>query len=140
VIGQGDGGTSAAMTDLARLLVMFIDQSDTPALKRATLTTMLANAVTVGSTNQHAGYGLDGACLNADGSFCGQKGGQLSDAASVLQFNDQWGFVLCFGSPAQQDQQPPYPSWYPDFPAVMNLATAVNWTEDLFPIFGMPSL
>jgi hypothetical protein len=117
-----------------------IDQKDNPALKRATIEQMLTNAVNLKKTNDRAGYGLDDARLNNDGSFYGQKGGLIADAASVLQFNDRWGFVLCFGSPAQQDVQPPYPSWYPDFPAVMNTAKTVNWTEDLFPLYGMPSL
>jgi len=139
-VAQGGGGLSAATTDLARLVAILIDQKDNPALKRATIEQMLTNAVNLKKTNDRAGYGLDDARLNNDGSFYGQKGGLIADAASVLQFNDRWGFVLCFGSPAQQDVQPPYPSWYPDFPAVMNTAKAVNWTEDLFPLYGMPSL
>jgi hypothetical protein len=65
-------------------------------------------------------------------------GGELSDAANV-QFDDQWGFMLCFGSPAQVDGVTP--SWYPDFPAVMNVAKSTNWgTTNLFPQFGMSPL
>jgi len=139
-VAQGGGGISAATTDLARLVAILIDQNDNPVLTRATITQMLTNAVNLNKNNPRAGYGLDGARLNSDGSFYGQKGGLIADAASVFQFNDQWGFVLCFGSPAQQDVQPPYPSWYPDFPAVMNIAQTVNWTQDLFPLFGMPAL
>ncbi len=139
-VAQGGGGLSAAMTDLARLVAILIDQNDNPALTRDTINQMLMYAVNVNTNNQRAGYGLDGAALNGNGSFYGQKGGLMADAASVLQFNDQWGFVLCFGSPAQQDVQPPSPSWYPNFPAVMNVAKSVNWTEDLFPLYGMPSL
>jgi CubicO group peptidase (beta-lactamase class C family) len=139
-VAQAGGGISAATTDLARLVAILIDQNDNPVLTRATITQMLTNAVNLNKNNPRAGYGLDGARLNSDGSFYGQKGGLIADAASVFQFNDQWGFVLCFGSPAQQDVQPPYPSWYPDFPAVMNIAQTVNWTQDLFPLFGMPAL
>jgi CubicO group peptidase (beta-lactamase class C family) len=139
-IAQGGSGLSAATTDLARLVAILIEQSDNPAISRGTITKMLNNAVNLNKTNQRAGYGLDGASQNSDGSFYGQKGGLIADTASVFQFNDQWGFVLCFGSPAQQDVQPPYPSWYPDFPAVMNIAKTTNWTQDLFPTFGMPAL
>jgi hypothetical protein len=101
---------------------------------------MLTNAVNLNKTNSLAGYGLDSASLNSDGSFYGQKGGLIADAASVFQFNDQCGFVLCFGSPAQQDVQPPYPSWYPNFDNAMSIAMSTTWTQDLFPTFGMPSL
>ncbi len=139
-VAQGGGGLSAATTDLARLVAILIDNNDNPALKRSVITKMLINAVNLNKTNPRAGYGLDGASQNSDGSFYGQKGGLIADAASVFQFNDQWGFVLCFGSPAQQDVQPPSPSWYPDFPAVMNIAKATTWTQDLFPTFGMPPL
>ncbi len=139
-VAQGGGGISAAATDLARLVAIMIDQKDNPALKRSTITSMLTRAVNVNQTNQRAGYGLDGASQNADGSYYGQKGGLIADAASLFQFNDQWGFVLCFGSPAQQDVQPPSPSWYPNFLAAMNIAQGVNWTQDLFPLYGMPSL
>jgi hypothetical protein len=32
-------------------------------------------------------------------------------------------------------------SWYPDYPAVMNIAKSIAWGRaDLFPQFGMPSL
>jgi len=139
-VAQGGGGLSAAVTDLARLVAIMIDQNDNPVLKRSTITSMLTRAVNLNKTNSRAGYGLDGARQNSNGSFYGQKGGLIADAAGVFQFNDQWGFVLCFGSPAQQDVQPPYPSWYPDFPAAMSAAPTVNWTEDLFPLYGMPSL
>jgi hypothetical protein len=31
--------------------------------------------------------------------------------------------------------------WYPDFPALLNVARARSWgTTDLFLVFGMPSL
>lgn len=139
-VAQGGGGLSAAATDLARLVAIFIDQKDNPAMSRATITTMLNNAVALNKNNPRAGYGLDGARQNSNGSLYGQKGGLIANAASVFQFNDQWGFVMLFGSPAQLDSQPPYPSWYPDFSAVMNIATGVGWTQDLFPTYGMPAL
>jgi CubicO group peptidase (beta-lactamase class C family) len=130
---EGAGGLSAAATDLARLIAILISQSDNPGLRRATISAMLSAAATRG------GYGFDDTRDYGAGRFYGQKGGELSDAASVLQFDDQWGFMLCFGSPAQIDGVTP--SWYPDFPAVMNVAKNTNWgTTDLFPQFGMSPL
>ncbi len=63
--------------------------------------------------------------------------GKDMDVASVFQSNDQWGFALCFGSPAQTSVTP---LWYPDFTPMMALAQGVTWTRDLFPHFGMPLL
>jgi CubicO group peptidase (beta-lactamase class C family) len=138
----GAGGLSAAATDLARLIAILISQNDNPALKRATITGMLSAAARLKAAGyERAGYGLDDAKNYGGGRFYGLKGGELSDSASVLQFDDQWGFMLCFGSPAQVDGATP--SWYPDFPAVMSEAkTALGGrgTTDLFPQFGMSSL
>jgi Beta-lactamase len=105
---QGSGGLSAAATDLARLIAILISQNDNPGLKRATVSAMLSAAAARG------GYGFNGARDYGGGSFYGQKGGELSDAASVLQFDGQWGFMLCFGSPAQVAGVTP--SWYPALP------------------------
>jgi hypothetical protein len=89
--------------------------------------------------NQRAGYGLDFVSNLGGNSYYGQKGGEIINAASVLQFNGDWGFALCFGSPAQVPGKAPI--WYPDFVPVMNVAKSTNWgTGDLFPHFGMPSL
>ena len=139
-ISQGGGGISAATTDVARLIAILIDQNDNPALKRATLTSMLSSAAAMSAAgNSRAGYGLDSAADQGGGSFYGQKGGLIVDAASVLQFNGDWGFTLCFGSPAQVPGVTPV--WYPDFNPMMNIAKGTNWgTSDLFPHFGMPPL
>ena len=131
---------SAAMTDLARLVAVFLDQKDTPTLKRATLTGMLNRAAALQAAgNQRAGYGLDAVAVQNAGLYYGQKGGLIINAAGVLQFSGEWGFVLCFGSPAQVTNQAPI--WYPDFTPMMNIAMNVSWSSsDLFPDFGMPSL
>jgi CubicO group peptidase (beta-lactamase class C family) len=137
-IAQGSGGLSAAATDLARLVAILINQHDNPALKRATITGMLSAAARLSAAGyQRAGYGLDSAVDYGGGNFYGQKGGVLVDSASVLQFDGQWGFVLCWGSPAQMPGATP--SWYPDFPAAMNHKNELG-TTDLFPQFGMASL
>jgi CubicO group peptidase (beta-lactamase class C family) len=139
---QGAGGLTGAVTDVARLAAILISQNDNPALQRATIVNdMLLPAVACAAAHPggRAGYGLDGASDLGGGSFYGQKGGLIINAASVLQFNGDWGFVAVFGSPAQQiGVQPP---WYPDWPDVMTIAEAVDWGDtDLFPDFGMPSL
>ena len=139
-IGQGAGGLSAATPDVARLIAILIDQNDNSALKRATIAAMLSDAAALTAAgNQRAGYGLDSAVNQGGGSFYGQKGGELINAAGILQFNGEWGFALFFGSPAQIPGV--VPSWYPNFDAMMNIAKNTTWgAADLFPDFGMPSL
>ena len=139
---QGPGGLSAAVTDVARLTAILISQNDNPALQRATIVNdMLSPAAACAAAHPggRAGYGLDGASDLGGGSFYGQKGGLIINAASVFQFKGDWGFVAVFGGPAQQIQVPP--PWYPDWPDVMTVAEGVNWgNADLFPDFGMPPL
>jgi hypothetical protein len=128
------------MSDLARLVAVFLDPKDTPALKRATLTGMLNRAAALQAAgNNRAGYGLDAVATQNPGFCYGQKGGLIINAAGVLQFSGEWGFVLCFGSPAQVPNQEPV--WYPDFTPMMEIATTTSWSSnDLFPDFGIPSL
>jgi CubicO group peptidase (beta-lactamase class C family) len=138
---QGAGGLSGAMPDLARLVSIFIDQHDNPALKRSTITAMLNRAATVFTQfgNNRAGYGLDQVNTQSGGFYYGQKGGEIINAAGVLQFDGDWGFALCFGSPAQIPGTSPV--WYPDFTPMMNIARNASWSSaDLFPQFGMASL
>jgi hypothetical protein len=100
---------------------------------------MLSAGVALSASDEFAGYGFDTVNNLGLGSFYGQKGGLLNDAASVLQFNGEWGFVVVWGSPAQVPTKTP--SWHPDYDAVMNIAKTVDWSgTDLFPHFGMPSL
>ena len=139
---QGAGGLSAAVTDMARLAAILISQNNNPALLRATIVNdMLVPAVACIAAHPggRAGYGLDDASDLGGGSFYGQKGGLIINAASVTEFNGDWGFVAVFGSPAQQIGVTP--PWYPKWPDVMTIAQGVNWgNADLFPDFGMPSL
>lgn len=139
---EGGGGLSAATTDLARLIAILLSQDDNPAISRATLNTMMNNAV---SNLQHwsgkvekprAGHGWDGAGTQANHHYYGQKGGSLNTTNNVLQINGEWGFAICWGSPPTAAS-----GWYPDYPAVMKIATsALSNAADLFPQFGMPSL
>lgn len=147
-ISQGAGGLSAAATDVARLVAILLDTNDNPALKRVTLEQMLSEGAVLGAAQSavqqalppqdrdpRAGFGLDWVAWQSPGVYYGQKGGQIADAASVLQFDGEWGFVALFGTRATQ------PGWYPDWPDVMNTAKAqLTAAVDLFPEFGMPSL
>jgi hypothetical protein len=124
------------VTDLARLLAVWINPNDTPALKRATVTAMLNNAIAASAKFKvRAGYGLDGAAAR-NGRYYGQKGGSLVTSQNVLQFNGDWGFIANWAG------RIPVPGthWYPNFPELMNVATKVDFgSTDLFPNFGMPA-
>jgi CubicO group peptidase (beta-lactamase class C family) len=141
-ISRGAGGLSGAATDVARLIAILQDTSDNPALKRVTLEQMLSQGAVLYSAqgglampDPRAGSGLDWSIWQGPGVYYGQKGGQIGDAASVLQFDGEWGFVALFGTRATQ------PGWYPNWDDVMKPAKAdLATAADLFPQFGMPSL
>jgi hypothetical protein len=138
---EGPGGLSGAVTDVCRLIAVCISQQSTSALKRSTLTSMFSAGAALQQAHSgwRAGYGFDGLSDLGSGQFYGQKGGLLADSSSVLQFNGDWGFSMLWGSgrPGQLANQP----WYPDFPAVMDVAKNTRWgAADLFPTFGMSSL
>jgi CubicO group peptidase (beta-lactamase class C family) len=140
----GGGGLSGAATDVARLVAILLDTNDNPALNRVTLEQMLSqgavlyaaqSAIQGSDGDPRAGSGLDWARWQSPGVYYGQKGGQTVDAASVLQFDGEWGFVALFGTRATQ------PGWYPNWDNVMKIAKAdLATAADLFPQFGMPSL
>ncbi len=154
---SGAGGLTGAVTDLARLIAMMIDPSDTAAMKRSTVADMLkkgaayqqflatpagaallaAGKALVNDGAPRAGYGFDGVSNYGNGTFYAQKGGDLTDLCnSVIEFNDDWGFVMCWATPPTAGG-----TWYPDFPDVMNITKTVSWSAtDLFPGFNMPSL
>lgn len=139
---EGGGGLSAAATDLARLIAIMQSPDDNPAMKRSTIETMMGNAVATlktwnGKTSDlRAGHGWDGAAALGNHKFYGQKGGSLNTTGNVLEFNGDWGFAMCWGG-----QPTAAANWYPDFPAVMDIArTALAGAPDLFPQFGMASL
>jgi len=137
-IREGSGGLSGAATDLARLIAVWISPNDTPALKRETVKAMLDQGIAnAGRYKNRSGYGLDATANRPNGTYYGQKGGDLATSQNVLQFNGEWGFVLNWASHVTDIGL----RWYPNFPEVMNIATRTNWgATDLFPEFGMPSL
>ena len=143
-ISRGSGGLSGAATDVARLVAILLDTSDNAAIKRGTLEQMLSQAAVllaareaIATPDARAGSGLDAAQWKSPGIYYGQKGGLITDAASVFQFDGEWGFVALFGSSAYR----PYGVVYPDWPDVMKIARMdPGAAPDLFPQFGMPSL
>lgn len=143
-ISRGSGGLSGAAADVARLVAILLDTSDNAAIKRGTLEQMLSQAAVlfaareaIATPDARAGSGLDVAQWKSPGVYYGQKGGLITNAASVFQFDGEWGFVALFGSSAYR----PYGVVYPDWPDVMKIATAeLTTAPDLFPQFGMPSL
>jgi CubicO group peptidase (beta-lactamase class C family) len=134
---EGGGGLSGAATDIARLIAILLSQNDNPALKRATISSMLAAGSVLSAAGMNrAGYGFDYLQNFNNGQFYGQKGGSLDSSGNVLEFNGDWGFAMQWGGPATAAT-----NWYPDYPAVMNIAKSATWgAADLFPNFGMPSL
>ena len=138
-VTQGAGGISSAAVDAARLTAVFMSGKDSPILSWATLQSMLVRGAAVASNpGNRAGYGLDYVYQYPDGTFYGQKGGLITNAASVLQFDGDWGFVALWAARAQELRTP---EWYPDFKAMMDVAKPlVIGNADLFPMFGMPPL
>jgi CubicO group peptidase (beta-lactamase class C family) len=134
---EGGGGLSGAATDIARLIAILISQSDNPALKRDTIVNMLMAGSALSAAGMgRAGYGFDYLQNFNNGQFYGQKGGSLDSSGNVLEFNGDWGFAMQWGGQATAAT-----AWYPDYPAVMNIAKSTMWSvTDLFPQFGMPSL
>jgi CubicO group peptidase (beta-lactamase class C family) len=133
---DGDGGLTGAATDLVRLATLVANTSDSPALKRSTLVTMLENGI----LNHHdhggrSGYGFDDIYKNDDGSYYVQKGGSIDDAHSIFEVNGDWGLVGLWGG------DPVSAPWYPFY---LEKFTPDKDTlkdgHDLFPHFGMPSL
>ena len=127
---EGDGGMSAAMPDLARLIAIMISRRDNPALRGDTIQQMLSNAAT-----RH-GHGFDVARDRGDGSHFCFKGGALASSWSLLQLDGDFGFCVVWSGGVPPDHF----RWSPTLPTVMREARRARWGEDLFPHFGMLSL
>jgi CubicO group peptidase (beta-lactamase class C family) len=133
---DGDGGLTAAATDMARLLAILVSSDDSPALKRQTIVTMFGNGVTNHKMNGgRSGYGFDGISDLGGGSFYAQKGGTLASAHSVVEINGDWACVAVWGG------NPVTAPWYPNYLEEFSPDKDVLVSgDDLFPHFGMPSL
>ncbi|MDQ3983317.1 MAG: serine hydrolase [Actinomycetota bacterium] len=135
---EGSGGLSAGATDLARLAAILISTGDHPALKRSTIETMMDNAIACQAAfSERAGHGFDRAATRSGGRYYGQKGGSLSTSGNVFQLDGEWGVIVNWGG---KPLSPKAAGWYPNFPAVMDLAESATWSVDLFPQFGMQAL
>jgi CubicO group peptidase (beta-lactamase class C family) len=133
---DGDGGLTAAATDMARLVAILLSNDDSPALKRETIVTMLENGVQNTKKNGgRSGYGFDGISDLGGGRFYAQKGGSISSAHSVVEINGDWGCVAVWGG--NPVTAPWYPNYLEEFSPDKDVLAA---GKDLFPHFGMPSL
>lgn len=132
------GGFSMAATDLGRIIALLLSDADQPGLSRATIDQMMNNAESFQATwtgaakgGLRAGHGWDRAERRSGGHYYAQKGGSLATSGNVLQIDGEWGFSMCWGGRASAS------AFYPDFPAVMDIAKRTTWTRDLFPDFGI---
>jgi len=127
---EGDGGMSAAMPDLARLIAIMIGRRDNPALRGDTIRQMMANAAT-----RH-GHGFDVAQDRGGASYLAFKGGALASSWSLLTLDGDFGVCVVWSGGVPPDRF----RWSPMLPTVMREARRARWGEDLFPQFGMPPL
>jgi len=148
--GDGAGGLSAAVTDVARVLAALSLRENNPMLSDATITTMLSNAAADSADpklvqdNKGKGkawgfHGFDAvAPVNAaKGTYWGYKGGDLSTSQNGIYF-ERGGisYVICWNGLVRHSELP----FYPIFKGVLQAAKAHDWgNTDLFPKYGMPS-
>ena len=134
---DGDGGLTAAVTDMARLLAIVLSQDDNPAMKRQTIINMLKDGAAISALhdNRRSGYGFDSISDLHNSTFFAQKGGSIADAHSVIEINGDWGIVACWGG------DPVTAPWYPHYLETFSPdKDALQNGKDLFPNYGMPSL
>ncbi len=148
--GDGAGGLSAAVTDVARLLAALSLKENNPMLDDATITKMLSNAAAdsadpqliYDSKGKGKAWGFHGfdhvATIDArSGVYSGYKGGDLPSSQNGIYF-EQGGisYVICWNGPVPHTELP----FYPKFSRVLEAAKKYNWgNTDLFPQYGMPS-
>jgi CubicO group peptidase (beta-lactamase class C family) len=133
------GGLSASVVDVARLLAMLDVRTSNPVLKPASITNLFTLAA------NHGGHGFDSAQIidAAKGYYYGMKGGSLPESSQncVRYQTDDYSMVVCWNRSDIGEGPVGDGWWYPDFPAVLNLARSAAWGKtDLFPRFGMPTL
>jgi CubicO group peptidase (beta-lactamase class C family) len=133
------GGLTGAVVDVARLLAMLDVRSNNPVLNDTTIASMFANAAAGG------GHGFDTARVDnaSTGAYYGMKGGDIpeSNQNCVRYQTGDLSMALCWNRHDIGEGTPPRDAWwYPDFPALLDVARAQSWgTTDLFPNFGMIS-
>lgn len=131
------GGLTGAVVDVARLIAMLDVRAHNPVYTPATI----ANLFTLGAGG---GHGFDSAAvLDATaGRYYGMKGGSIpeSNQNCVRYMTGDISMVVCWNRHGIAEGSAGDGWWYPDFPAVLNIARAHSWGNgDLFPAFGMTS-
>jgi len=148
--GDGAGGLSASVTDVARVLAALSLRENNPMLDDAGITSMLANAaaassdreLTRDSNGKAKAWGFHGfdavtAIDAARGLYRGYKGGDLSTSQNAIYF-ERGGisYVICWNGRLPHPELP----FYPRFQKVLDVARKHDWgNTDLFPEYGMPS-
>jgi CubicO group peptidase (beta-lactamase class C family) len=136
---DGGGGLSGSVIDIARLLAMLDIRNANPVLAPATIANLFALAAA------GEGHGFDSAAVldPVNGTYYGQKGGAIGESSQncIRYQTDDYSMVVCWNRSDIGEGPAGDAWWYPDFPAVLNIARSAAWgTEDLFPTFGMPAL
>jgi CubicO group peptidase (beta-lactamase class C family) len=132
--GDGTGGLSAAVTDVARILAALSLREGNPILDDGTLLMLLNNSAANG------GHGFDWVQA-VNGIYRGVKGGLLSTSANSIYFTTGGlSYVICWNGLSPKGEE-----WYPIFSYMLCAAEkAVErhvWDGiDLFPQYGMASL
>jgi CubicO group peptidase (beta-lactamase class C family) len=136
---DGGGGLSAAVVDVARLLAMLDVRTNNPVLTSASI----GNLFTLAQASGGHGFDMGQVIDAANGVYYAQKGGSLPESSqNVARYStDDFSMVLCWNRSDITEGSGGDAWWYPDYPALLNIARAQAWgNQDLFPGFGMPSL
>jgi CubicO group peptidase (beta-lactamase class C family) len=135
---DGGGGLSGSVVDVARLLAMLDIRDRNPVLRPETI----ANLFTLAAAAPR-GHGFDSAQVVSSGEYYGQKGGDIpeSNQNCVRYRTNDLSMVVCWNRHDIGEGSGGDNWWYPDFPAVLDVARSTDWgSSDLFPTFGMPTL
>jgi hypothetical protein len=137
---NGFGGLSASVVDVARILAMLDIRTSTPVLQPAAI----ANLFTLASSNGGHGFDDGAQITNAmAGEYYGEKGGALPESSqNCARYQiDDYSMVVYWSRHDLGEAQIRDAWWYPDFPAVLDIARTSSWgAGDLFPVFGMPTM
>lgn len=132
--GDGTGGLSAAVTDVARVLAALSLREGNPILDDGTLLMLLNNS------SANGGHGFDWVQA-VNGIYRGVKGGLLSTSINGIYFiTGGLSYVICWNGLTPKGEE-----WYPIFNSMLcaaeNVVKRRAWDGiDLFPQYGMASL
>ena len=146
---QGCGGMSSSAVDLARIIAMFNSPTQTPLLSTAAMNAMINNAkaataVLTGPNPRevHGFHGLDFCRVESNGSLHMQKGGWIPSHECLIDwYKDGYGVVMLVNGNKRREANlgmgGQTVNW---LDALYKIVEGIDWKEDLFPHFGMPSL